>query len=674
MKTLLNTIFLLSSVFILSIGMVQAASIFDISYPIAELGNCGSQEECKAFCNDSANAENCQLWAENNGFAPKRETMAPPQGGPMPGDRPAGGDRAREMKDEEAFANAPGGCKTPRECDMYCRVDENLRECMDYGVKYGYMSQEEADKILAQSKKGGPGGCKSEAECNKFCRDSKNARECMKFVVDEGKITQEEADIMITQMEKGPGGKPGKPMGKGHGEPKIQEEKAKAALATKAGPGGCKTVEECSAYCMGGEHQDECMKFAEENDLMDPAEMEMAKKMMAIGGPGGCKGPKECDDFCGSEENRDTCFNFAKDNGMMSGEEVQMMEKQMSIIKKLDRQAGPGGCKTREECNAFCKDSANLETCINFSGKQGIISGDAAKKMMGQTRDAKMKMQQIGEYQNFRGMDGQMMGGPMGGPNQMDPNQQGGQMDGQNQQGGQRGGIRGFFGNFFGGQEPGDEQMMTPGDNNMMGPPQGDMPSEGMAPGTRQGTQPGNYQGGMQPGQPGNQERRIDPNGTEGRTMQQQFTPPEGMTKEQMEEMMKQMQNQGPTQSGEGGGWQMMGQPGEPGQRIDMVPQEGMGMGGDSVPPQQGGTMPGNMYVAPQMPNNVPSMDAIRQIIQGAPQQPMQQQPMMAPTNMISPPTIDGGSIPPPPQPTSFHPLKNLASLIVSFADLVFGK
>ena len=180
-----------------------AASPFDISYPIADLGDCGSQQECKAYCDDSTNQEQCQLWAENNGFAPKRET-------PVSGAR----DREREKIDEEALASAPGGCVSPRECDAYCRIEENLNECLDYSVKYGYATAEEADKIRAKAARGGPGGCKSETECNTYCRNPQNARECMAFVVKEGKITQEEADFMVEQMSK-PGGPGGKPTGKG---------------------------------------------------------------------------------------------------------------------------------------------------------------------------------------------------------------------------------------------------------------------------------------------------------------------------------------------------------------------------------------------------------------------------------------------------------------------------
>lgn len=383
--------------------MLFAASVFDVKYPVADLGNCASREECKIFCDTPDNELTCLRWAEDNGFAPKptpkpRNQPDQNQDKNQGLDSERGGNEQQRIRDEEAFKNAPGGCKAPRECDVYCRVEENLTECLDYSVKYGYTTREEADKIIAQSKKGGPGGCKGPTECDAFCRQPANARACMQFVVDEGKITQEEADIMVTQMEKGPmkSKRPGE--GNESGEPKMNKEKAMEILKTKAGPGGCASEEACKTYCDGSNHMQECMNFAKENALMSDDDLKKMEKL-SRGGPGGCEGPEECDAFCGKEENRDTCFNFSKENGLMSEEEIGMMEKQMSIIKKLDKQAGPGGCKTREECDSFCRNPNNIETCINFSGQQGMISPETAQQMMGQSGEAKQKMQ---EFQNFQ--------------------------------------------------------------------------------------------------------------------------------------------------------------------------------------------------------------------------------------------------------------------------------
>jgi uncharacterized protein YutE (UPF0331/DUF86 family) len=359
-------------IFVLSIfSITSAVNPFDISYPISELGNCVSQEECKVYCDSPDNQAACMDWAAGKGFVSKEE--------------------ARKVEEINSIGKrpdsyGPGGCQTPGECDAYCRILENLDECLQYSVSIGHISAEEAAKIKEKADKGGPGSCKSKEECDNYCRNPQNAAECMKFVVEEGKITQEEADFMVEMSKKGNIGKP-----KG---PEIEKEKALRVLEEKGGgPGGCKNEQECMAFCNDPSHMDECMNFAAENGLMPAEDIEKVKKMMTIGGPGGCKNEQECDAFCKKEENRDTCFNFAKNSGMLPPEEVMMIEKQMSIIKKLDTQPGPGGCRSKEECSNFCQDPAHMEDCMNFASQTGMMNKERVQSMMGQMQMMQKQME-----------------------------------------------------------------------------------------------------------------------------------------------------------------------------------------------------------------------------------------------------------------------------------------
>lgn len=367
--------FIIASILFFTFVIVHAQNPFDISYPVAELGNCASQEECKAYCDNPDNQVVCMDWAAANGFATKGEA-----------------NRVRDMREiqgtgEMPGSYGPGGCRTPQECDGFCRIEENLRACLQYSVDNGYMPQEEMDKIIAKAEKGGPGGCKSKQECDSFCKNPDNVEQCMSFVVEEGKITQEEADIMIQMAKNKDFGKPKRPS--------IDEQKGLEVLKTEGGgPGGCKSNEECRAYCENTEHMRECMDFAVNHGLIPPEEAERVQKMMTMGGPGGCKNEQECDAFCGKEENRDTCFNFAKESGMISQEEIMMMEKQMQIIGKLETQAGPGGCRSQEECSAFCNDPNNLEQCVNFASQTGMMSQERTQTMMQQVQ----QMDQMKEF------------------------------------------------------------------------------------------------------------------------------------------------------------------------------------------------------------------------------------------------------------------------------------
>ncbi|MEK7575998.1 MAG: hypothetical protein AAB491_02885 [Patescibacteria group bacterium] len=309
-------------------SVANAINPFDITYPISELGNCASQEECKAYCDNSDNEVSCVNWAAGKGFVDKKE--------------------AEKIK-EKANRKGPGNCSSYGECENYCRNPEHIEECMNFAVEDGNISREEADFIIQRIKMyGGPDGQKS------------------------------------------PGPRRG-PQG-----PKIDEAKAKQVLESKGGgPGGCKGMEECAAYCEDFNHGEECMNFAVENGFMPPEEEQRIRKMMTMAGPGGCKGPQECDVFCSKDENRDECFRFAKESGMMPPEEIQMMEREMGIVKKLEQRGGPGGCRGPSECEEFCRNSENLETCMNFASQNGMMRKDEAEMRMQEMRQMQTQMQVI---------------------------------------------------------------------------------------------------------------------------------------------------------------------------------------------------------------------------------------------------------------------------------------
>ncbi|MFA4890299.1 MAG: hypothetical protein WC587_01545 [Candidatus Paceibacterota bacterium] len=452
-------IFLNVAAIIFSLGIISVANAvnpFDISYPVAELGNCGSQEECKSFCDNPDNQVACVEWAQGKGFVTEGEV--------------------KRVKDMRRFDDGaapiedfgPNGCKTPQECDAFCKVLENLNECLSYSVSHGYMPQEEADKILAKVNKGGPGGCKGPQECDTFCRNPENIETCMNFAVEDGKISKEEADFIITQTKefgaghgrKGGAGKSGQQ--RGPAEPKIDEQKALKVLEEKGGgPGGCKSMEECGNYCGTPEHGEECMNFAVENGFMPPEEMEKAKKMMTMAGPGGCKGPQECDAYCSQEGHGEECMNFSLQNGLVSPEEGEKMKREMEIVKKLQGggMSGPGGCKGPQECQAYCSDQSHMEECMSFATQNGMMNRGDANMRMQQVQDAQ-SMIQMGEQSRQRFMMPPQGGLPDGKAGEMGPPPEG---------------FRGFMSPPPGSMQPPPQGGMLPPEGYQM-PPQGIMP------------------------------------------------------------------------------------------------------------------------------------------------------------------------------------------------------
>ena len=336
-------------------GNALAQNVSNIEFPIADLGNCASEEECKTFCDDPANVNSCVAWAESHGMQAERpEASVPEEGG-------------------------PGGCTSKEECRAYCEGGAHVDECLDFAVSHGHMTADQAEKIKANQNKSGPGGCKSDKECRTFCSNPANVDECTSFAVKEGHMTAEQAEQMKAFLTRGPGG--GRNIGRGPGDqgPRIDEDKAKQVLEELGeGPGGCANFEECGSYCETAGHEEECFTFAKEHELVKPEDVEKFKKLTTIVGPGGCRG-RECQTYCENIEHRDECFDFAKTNDLIPHEELERIEKMREIGRKVEERGGPGGCRGEGECRTYCTDAAHLDECAAFAVSEGFLSPEEAE-------------------------------------------------------------------------------------------------------------------------------------------------------------------------------------------------------------------------------------------------------------------------------------------------------
>src|SRR3989344_5759140 len=68
-----------------------------VEFPVAELGNCQSKEECEVYCKDGAHIEECIAFAEAAGFMSQEEL-----------------EDAKRVAPLMARGEMPGGCR-PRE-------------------------------------------------------------------------------------------------------------------------------------------------------------------------------------------------------------------------------------------------------------------------------------------------------------------------------------------------------------------------------------------------------------------------------------------------------------------------------------------------------------------------------------------------------------------------------
>lgn len=307
-------------------------------------GKCGNAPECFVYCESVASTEECLDYALRHGLV-------------------SAGTQAEEIRRiaevHKAGVRFPGGCKTQRECETYCEDTANLGECLNFAEKNGLRSTEEiaeGRKVAKALNEGAslPGGCRTKAACEAYCESPSNMRQCVDFAKKAGFMSEDEvkeAEKIIPLLERG--------------------EKT---------PGGCKRKEECEAYCYDPANLDECLDFAGKAGILSLEELADAKKVAPFiksgETPGGCRRKEECEKFCSDPGNFEACVVFAEKAGFMSKEDAELARKTKGV--------GPGGCKSKTECEAFCKDPANQEGCMNFAKEHGLegAAGEMQKEAM----------------------------------------------------------------------------------------------------------------------------------------------------------------------------------------------------------------------------------------------------------------------------------------------------
>ncbi|MBI2577754.1 MAG: hypothetical protein HYV77_02825, partial [Candidatus Wildermuthbacteria bacterium] len=160
-------------------------------------------------------------------------------------------------------------------------------------------------------------------------------------------------------------------------ELKEAKQIVKALEAGVTLPGGCRQKEECEAYCEDEANTEECFNFAVAAGFIAPEEVEDAKKVLPLmkAGkmPGGCKSKESCEAYCTKDENVEECVTFFTEAGFMTAEDAKVFRKTGG--------KGPGDCKSKEECENFCNNPDNQQVCFDFAKEHGLISEEELKKM-----------------------------------------------------------------------------------------------------------------------------------------------------------------------------------------------------------------------------------------------------------------------------------------------------
>jgi hypothetical protein len=358
MKLNLRSFLITAFVLVLTTGagvLYAQQEALEVEFPIPELGNCGSESECRVYCDDASNIDACLLWAEGHGIDIKDSSDVPPEGG-------------------------PGGCISEDECRAYCDEPSHFGECVAYAEEHGHITAEEArelrDKLSrAEENDGrrGPGGCDSHRSCATYCSNPSNTIECIEFAVGEGHMSQEQANRIlqslsgdIPRIRRPHVMVPGVDVGVDP-EHNIDVAKVQLLLQEENGPGGCSSFAECETYCNNPANDNECFDYAVEHDLIPTAQIEEIKRLQNVVGPGGCQG-RECEAYCDAAGHENECLEFAHEQGFIDSEQYSHMKKFVDL-------EGPGGCRARE-CQAYCEDLAHQQECFAFARENGLLSAE----------------------------------------------------------------------------------------------------------------------------------------------------------------------------------------------------------------------------------------------------------------------------------------------------------
>jgi len=389
----------------LAVVTVSAQGIEDIEFPIAELGGCENEEECKNYCDNPEHISECIDFAESHGLMNKKEA-----------------EKARKLS-EFGEIEGPGGCKGEDECEEYCENPDNMRECILFAKEHGIMPPEEieeAEKILGALEAGAvlPGGCTGKIECEAYCEDENHTEECVAFAEAAGFMSREEAEMVRKTGGKGPGGCRGKDecdafcenpdnmrecilFGKEHGLMPPEElknvEGMLRALESGVKPPACKGREKCDKYCSDPANSEECFAFAVAAGFVDEKDAKHAREMFEKGitkGPGGCKKEEECKSFCENPDNMNECMDFSVRAGHMTQEEFERNKEMM----ERGMRGGPGGCQSEEECMRYCENPDHREECMKAAIESGKMPHEEFERMKSEME----RMRESGEFMEHK--------------------------------------------------------------------------------------------------------------------------------------------------------------------------------------------------------------------------------------------------------------------------------
>ncbi|MBI4099885.1 hypothetical protein HY440_02660 [Candidatus Microgenomates bacterium] len=149
-----------ASAILLAARAVFAIDVNQLTFPIAELGNCATTVECKTYCGQSANYPACKAFAASHQVKPPTDT-----------------DKTELVDEAKNFL----GCTSYDTCKAFCQQTENRQKCQEFSVNRSQAPVTPAIVTLFFGATQQELGCNSVESCKATCDQPTNFQRCTQF-------------------------------------------------------------------------------------------------------------------------------------------------------------------------------------------------------------------------------------------------------------------------------------------------------------------------------------------------------------------------------------------------------------------------------------------------------------------------------------------------------------
>lgn len=136
-----------------------------VTFPIPELGNCASKQECKSYCEETINRDACIAFAKKMGIFRENKGR---------------GNAVKKALLE--LAKQQLGCDSEDSCKALCQLPENFDKCSAIAKRLNLQSENRQPNLISILEKAKEFlECDSLSSCKEACSNPDNADKCSEF-------------------------------------------------------------------------------------------------------------------------------------------------------------------------------------------------------------------------------------------------------------------------------------------------------------------------------------------------------------------------------------------------------------------------------------------------------------------------------------------------------------